>query len=144
MADDRSADVAEALAALAAQDARTAAASYTRLMERWRAVQALSAQADFSTRCAAARYRWSNFVTGGMPIYRFPCAEHEVKGNIERLGQVDPAKRVTHLVTRSLIRWPGRTIFGHPGTTGRIHLVEPATWFGAWEEAADDSTHARR
>lgn len=42
MAGDRSAaDVAEALAALAAQDARAAAASYTRLMERWRAVQAL-------------------------------------------------------------------------------------------------------
>jgi len=42
LADDQSAaDVAEALAALAAEDARTAAASYTRLMERWRAIQAL-------------------------------------------------------------------------------------------------------
>ena len=42
MAGDRSAaDVAEALAALAAQDARAAVAAYTRLMERWRAVQAL-------------------------------------------------------------------------------------------------------
>lgn len=42
LADDQSAaDVTEALTALAAEDARTAAASYTRLMERWRAVQAL-------------------------------------------------------------------------------------------------------
>jgi len=39
--DESAADVAEALAALAAEDASTAAASYTRLMERWRAVQAL-------------------------------------------------------------------------------------------------------
>jgi hypothetical protein len=42
LADDKSAsDVSEALVALAADDARAAAAAYTRLMDRWRIVQAL-------------------------------------------------------------------------------------------------------
>src|SRR4029450_9008618 len=46
-----------------------------------------------------------------MPIYRLPVpVKLEVKANIERLGQVERAKRGRDLVTRSLIRWPGRTI----------------------------------
>jgi hypothetical protein len=42
LAEDNSAsDVSEALGALAADDAQAAAAAYSRLMERWRIVQAL-------------------------------------------------------------------------------------------------------